>query len=617
MQKKAIGSMRKHLSKNVVHSSRKAKTMRERSRLKSRSKNYQNSKKTNKNNISKVDQNAHVNFIPLGGLREIGKNCYAYEYKNTILVVDVGIAFPDEALPGVDVIIPDFEYLKQNREKVKGLLLTHGHEDHIGAITWFASEFSGVPIFGRPLTLKLVDFKLNDKYNRQNQVMPNADLRIVNCGEKLQIGDFRVEFIHVNHSIADSCALLLETEVGKIVHTGDFKVDYSPVHGEPINLGRFAELGNEGVLALVSESTNVDISGVTPSEQIVGRTFSELFNQISGRIIVATFASNIYRIQQLITAAEQHNRKVALLGRSMTNAFNAASELGYLTVRANTMVEPNKIGSIPPEELLLITTGTQGEELSALTRIAFAEHRLVKITQDDTVILSSSMIPGNEKSIYRVINELYKLGANVIYNRLADIHVSGHAYRDELKLMLNLVKPKFFIPMHGEFRHLFEHAKLAQEQNIASANIFLLSNGQTLKLTQSNALLGQQVPASGVVIDGSGIGDLNNNVLHDRLRLADDGVIALFLCVDSSKNCLYGEPQIQARGFLYESETEAIYQHCYRMVNRFVRNCQNNGDALYDALQKGILREQLRDLLYQQTRRHPVILLQTIQINER
>lgn len=569
-------------------------------------------KSMDKNN--NTGENAVVKLIPLGGMREIGKNCYAYSYQDEIILVDTGIAFPDDNMPGVDVIIPDFTWLQDNRDKVKALFLTHGHEDHIGAISWFASEFE-VPIYSLPMTLKLVEIKLKDRSRNKRKQTSNANLIQVKSGDTVTVGSFSVEFIHVNHSIADSCALLISTPAGRILHTGDFKVDFTPVHGDPIDLGRLAEIGNEGLLALVSDSTNVEIPGNTASEQMVGISFANIFSDIKGRILVATFASNIDRIQQIITAAEDRNRKVALLGRSMINAFEAATSLGYITCREDTIISADQINNLPPEELVLITTGTQGEEMSALARMAFSEHRLVKINSDDTVILSSSMIPGNEKSIYRVINELYKLGANVIYRSLADVHVSGHAHRDELKLMLNLAKPRYFIPMHGEFRQLFEHAQLAREQKIKAENIFLLSNGDILELSEQYAMVNGYVPAGGTLIDGSGIGDIDQSVLQQRLRLADDGVIALHFVVDEPANRLYCTPQLQASGFVYESDITHIFDLCTERIHKFVDKTHQKNQPLAKMLASDSFKKQLIDFIYSRTGRRPILLISAINIS--
>ena len=577
------------------------------------------SSKTKTKRNHKSSQNADIDkqivrLIPLGGMREIGKNCYAYEYGDEIILIDTGIAFPDDNMPGVDVIIPDFSWLEKNRERVKALFLTHGHEDHIGAISWFANTFD-VPIYSLPMTLKLVEIKLRDRGRNKRNRQPLANLIQVNKGDTITVGSFAVEFIHVNHSIADSCALLISTPAGRILHTGDFKVDFTPVHGDPIDLGRIAEIGNQGLLALVSDSTNVEIPGITSSEQMVGKSFANIFADIKGRILVATFASNIDRIQQIITAAEEHNRKVALLGRSMVNAFEAATDLGYISYHPDTIISADQINNLPPEQLVLITTGTQGEEMSALARMAFSEHRLVKINADDTVILSSSMIPGNEKSIYRVINELYKLGANVIYRSLADVHVSGHAHRDELKLMLSIARPQYFIPMHGEFRQLFEHAQLAREQKIKAENIFLLNNGDVLELSKNYAMINGYVPAGGTLIDGSGIGDIDQSVLQQRLRLADDGVISVHLAVNEVKSSLYCQPQLQASGFIYESDIANIFELCTERIQKFIDRVNSRNQPLSKMLMSDQFKNQLLDFIYNQTGRKPILLISAISIS--
>lgn len=565
--------------------------------------------------VELIENPDSVRIVPLGGMREIGKNMYAYQYRDEIVIVDCGIAFPEENMPGVDVIIPDFTWLTQRRAQIRGLFLTHGHEDHIGAVAWFLREFPDVPVYGNPMTMKLVETKLSDR-ERGGSKKKAADfkLQVVHSGDTVETGSFKVEFIHVNHSIADASALMIETPVGRIVHSGDFKVDYTPVHGGPIDLNRLAVLGEEGVLALVSESTNVEVPGMTSSEQVVGETFSEIFGQVKGRLFVATFSSNIYRIQQIITAAEEHNRKVAMLGRSMLNAFDAANSLNYIKYKPETIVNMDQIKDLPPDEVLIITTGSQGEPMSALTRIAFSEHRQVQLTEGDTVILSSSMIPGNEKSIYRVINELYKRGAEVYYETLADIHVSGHAYRDELKLMLNLVKPKFFIPMHGEFRHLYKHAQLAKEQHIPDEHIFLLNNGDILTVTEDAAAVTGFTEAAGILIDGSGIGDVDQLVLRDRLRLADDGIVSVYVSIDKEKNTLYKTPDVQAKGFIYESEIEEVIDACQKKIAKFADQRRKKDQPLAGLIRSGVLHNQLRDLLYQRTKRRPMIMISVLEV---
>lgn len=559
---------------------------------------------------------AAVRIVPLGGLREIGKNMSCIEYGDDIILIDCGIGFPQENMPGIDIVIPDFSYLKKRNGRIRGLFLTHGHEDHIGAVTWFMRSFQ-CPVYGTPLTMKLVANKLEDYGRGGSRKMRETDegrLHVVSPGDCIQAGAMSVEFIHVNHSIADACALAVKTPVGTIVHSGDFKVDFTPVHGEPIDLPRFAALGQEGVLALMLESTNAEQAGMTPSEKSVGKSFSDLFEGVQGRIFVATFSSNVFRLQQIISAAEAHQRKVALLGYSMQKVFDAADALGYITYKKETMVDARRTQNIPDEHLLFITTGSQGEPMAALTRMAFSEHRSVNIKEGDTVLLSSSMIPGNEKSIYRVINELFKSGANVIYESLADIHVSGHAYREELRLMIDLVRPKYFIPVHGEYRHLYRNAELALGQKIPAENIFLLSNGEFLELNASEAEVTGFAEANDILVDGSGVGDVDEFVLRERRLLADDGVITICLVADRSAHKLVAPPEIQALGFIYADATPKLIDSCQKRIYSFIDQLERKRGQLARQLQNGQLKELLRNDLYRSTKRRPVVLLTVIEV---
>lgn len=565
---------------------------------------------------------SRIKIVPLGGMREFGKNMTAFQWGNDIIVVDAGIGFPDEEMPGVDVIIPDFSWLQNQKDRVRALFLTHGHEDHIGAITWFLREHK-VPVYGTAMTMKLVENKLRDSgrgARDQGSTIKNPDLHTVVDGARVRAGSFNVEFVHVNHSIADACALLIETPVGNIFHTGDFKIDYTPVHGLPIDLNRIAQIGSDGLLAMFAESANVEIDGFSPSEQIVGETFAELFAKIEGRIFVSTFSSNIFRMQQIITAAEQFNRKVAMVGRSMLTAFEAANSLGYLDFDPSTIIDIKEINNYSLDELVIITTGTQGEPMSALTRMAYSQHRDVSIEEGDTVLMSSSMIPGNEKAIFRVINELFKRGANVIYRDLADIHVSGHAYSDEMALMLNLLKPKYFIPAHGEYRHLFRHAQIAKKLGITDDHIFLLNNGDILELNNQYAEVTGYTEAAGVLIDGSGIGGIDDLVLRDRLLLADDGVVAIFVAIDSKNNRLAAEPTILAKGFIYESEINQVIKICHSKIDDFVqqanrkKNKKGNAKSLKSRIDSGQFHQQIRQLLFELTKRRPMLLISTVEI---
>ncbi|MBQ4347163.1 MAG: ribonuclease J [Firmicutes bacterium] len=542
-----------------------------------------------------------LRVIPLGGLHEIGKNMTAFEYGNDIIVVDCGLAFPEDDMLGIDLVIPDITYLKRNEDKLRGIILTHGHEDHIGALPYILKQIK-VPVFGSILTLGLVDNKL-----REHRLINEVARHTVVPGVQLKLGEFTVEFIHTNHSIADSMALAIRTPVGLVIHTGDFKVDYAPIDGEILDLHKFAALGEEGVLLLLSDSTNAQRSGYTMSESSVGAVFERIFHETTkNRIMVATFSSNIHRIQQVINAAKAHKRKVAIIGRSMLNVVRTATELDYLSIPENILIDVNEIKNFRDEELVIITTGTQGETMSALARIAWGDHRQVSIHPGDKIIISASSIPGNERDISKVINELLKKGANVIYEGIADIHVSGHACREELKLMLALTKPKFFMPVHGEYVHLTAHKELAVSMGISKDNIFMLENGNILELTSSECRINGNVPAGQVFVDGSGVGDVGNIVLRDRRLLSQDGLIVVVVSMDEIGQVAAG-PDIISRGFVYVKESDEMMEEARTRVASALERCANEGVTSWSYI-KGVIREALKNYIWQKTKRSPMIL---------
>lgn len=542
-------------------------------------------------------------------MREIGKNMTLYEYGPDMIIVDCGIAFPEEDMPGIDVVIPDFSYVQQNIGKLRAVFITHGHEDHIGALPWFCKEFH-VPVYGNRLTIELIRLKLEDR----GTGVKGVQLNVARDGDVIQAGVFSVEFIHVNHSIADANAMAIRTPAGIIYHSGDFKIDYTPIHGKPMDLSRIAQIGAEGVLLMVCESTNIERRGFTSSERKVGETFADLFGKAEGRIFVATFSSNVFRLQQIMSAAENYGRKIVLLGRSMLNYFDAANSLGYILMKPNTLIDVNQIDRYEANELVFITTGSQGEPLSALTRMAFSEHKKVEIVPGDTVILSSSPIPGNEKSVYRVINELFKRGAQVIYESLSEIHVSGHAYQEEIKILHQLLKPRYFIPGHGEYRHLYKHAELAHDMGTPWENIFLLNNGDIFEYQNNKARIAGFTNAAGVLIDGSGMGDVDSLVLQDRLLLADDGIVAVFVAISQATGEMVGQPDIQAKGFIYDAEVERVIVECQKKISLFAKKAAGSNKPLAAMIKTGALSDQLRDLLYERTRRRPMILVSMIEV---
>ncbi len=540
-----------------------------------------------------------VLLIPLGGLGEIGKNMMAIECNREIIVIDAGLAFPDEDMLGIDLVIPDISYLLDNRERVKGIILTHGHEDHIGALPYILKQLN-VPIYGTKLTLGLA----KGKFEEHNMVR-DVHTVCVKAGDELKIGGFTVEFIHVNHSIADVTALAVHTPVGVILHTADFKFDHTPVDGKVTDFRKLAELGDKGVLVLLSDSTNVEREGYTPSERELIKNFKEIFVQAPGRILVATFASNIHRIQQIMDTAFYYERKVALVGRSMINVATIAMDLGYLKVPEGLLVDIDEIDRYPASQVTIITTGTQGEPMSALTRMATSDHRKINIVSGDTVLISASTIPGNEKLVARTINHLFKLGAKVIYESDSGIHVSGHASQEEQKLMLNLVRPKFFVPVHGEYRHLVQHAHLAVEVGIDSENVIIAENGDVIEVTREKIRIANKVASGKVFVDGLGVGDVGNIVLRDRKQLSQDGILIVVVTIDKDNGKILAGPDIVSRGFVYVRESEELIEDAKEKVKQAIENCSQNADW---ATMKNQIREVLGKHLYGKMKRRPMIL---------
>jgi len=543
--------------------------------------------------------NKPVKIIPLGGLEQIGMNITAIEYEDTIVVIDCGLSFPEDEMLGIDLVIPDVTYLKENADRVKGLVVTHGHEDHIGAIPYVENEIN-MPIYATKLTMGLIENKL-----REHDNINNIKRKIVKHGQIINLGCFRIEFIRTNHSIVDAAALAIYTPAGIIVHTGDFKVDYTPVFGEVIDLPRFGELGKKGVLALMADSTNVERPGYTQSEKTVGKTFDNLFaDNREHRIIIATFASNVDRVQQIINSAYKFGRKVVVEGRSMVNIIQTASELGYISIPDNTLIEIERVKDYPDEQLVLITTGSQGENMAALSRIAASIHNKISIKPGDVVIFSSHPIPGNEKAVFKVINELEMKGAHVIFQ---DTHVSGHACQEELKLMYALTKPKYAIPVHGEYRHLKRHAELAVEMGIPKENVKILSTGDVLELSDDKFDIIGRVPAQGILVDGLGVGDVGNIVLRDRQHLSQNGLLIIVVTLEKESNQILSGPDIVSRGFVYVRESETLMDDCRAVVQDALDECLMRGVSDWGRIKTGI-RDSLGEFLWKRTKRSPMIL---------
>jgi len=545
---------------------------------------------------------AKLSVISLGGLQEIGKNITVFEYGNDIILADCGVAFPEDEMLGIDLVIPDFSYLVKNKDKVRGLVLTHGHEDHIGSIPYLLRQLN-IPIYGTRLTLGLVENKL-----KEHNLLNSTKRVCVNPGEEIRLGLFRVEFIHTTHSIADSVALAIKTPVGIVVHSGDFKVDYTPIDGGMIDLQRFAELGREGVLLFLCESTNVEHKGYTMSEKTVGTIFERIFEESpQQRIMVATFSSNIHRIQQIFNSAKKHRRKVVILGRSMLNTVKTATELGYLEAPENMMIEPNEMKNYTDRQLVIIMTGSQGESMAALTRMAVSDHRQVEIKPGDKIIISASPIPGNEKMISRVINELFKKGADVISDGLMEVHVSGHAKREEIKLMHALLKPKFLMPIHGEYRHLKQHKDLAIEMGMKKENVFVMEIGDVLEVTRDSAKIKGSVPSGKVFVDGLGVGDVGNIVLRDRKHLSEDGLMIVVVSMEKETGRVVAGPDIISRGFVYVRESENLMDEARNVVRNALDRCEDENITDWPQI-KNTIKDTLREYVWQKTKRGPMIL---------
>jgi ribonuclease J len=548
-----------------------------------------------------VAKKSKLRIIPLGGLSEIGKNITVFEYGNDIIVLDCGMAFPEDEMLGVDLVIPDITYLIKNKDKVRAIVLTHGHEDHIGALPYALRDIN-VPIYGTKLTLGLVESKL-----KEHGLLSQTKLSVVKAGDEINLGVFKVEFIRSTHSIADAVAIAIHTPVGVVVHTGDFKIDYTPIQGEMIDIARFGQLGKTGVLLMMADSTNVERPGYTMSEKTVGETFDGIFRYCEQRILVATFASNVHRIQQVINSAVKYGRKVALCGRSMINVTNVAMELGYMDIPEGTLIDIDNVDKYKSNQVVIITTGSQGEPMSALSRMAFSDHRKIDIVPGDLVILSATPIPGNEKLVSKVINELFKKGAEVIYESLAEVHVSGHACQEELKLVHSLIKPKFFMPVHGEYRHLKQHAKFAEQLGMPKQNTFIMEIGKVLELTSNSARLAGTVPAGEVLVDGLGVGDVGNIVLRDRKHLAEDGLIVVVVTISGENGAVIAGPDIISRGFVYVRESEELMEEVKNVVKEALAKCESKKITDWATIKVNI-KNNMREFLYGKTKRKPMIL---------
>ena len=598
MQKK--NSFNKENQKQKSQSGRKAQNH-------ASSKQFKKSSSQKSRNGSAKKYRKTFNEIPVkisffGGLNEVGKNMTLYEYKDDMFLVDCGLAFPDPEMLGVDLVIPDFSYVEKNADKIKGIVITHGHEDHIGGLAYLLKT-ANIPVYGTKLTIGLIQGKL-----KEHGILSSAKLHEIAPGDVVNLGGFTVEAIHVNHSIPDAIALAISCEGGTIIQTGDFKIDSTPIDGGMIDLSRFAQLGDEGVLALLSDSTNAERPGYTESERKVGESFEVLFRKAGkGRIIVATFASNIHRVQQIINVASSLGRKVAIIGRSLENVVNISAQLGYLNIPDNVLINADLINKYPAENIVIITTGSQGEPMSALSRMAFSDHKKVEICPNDYVIISATPIPGNEKTVGKVVNELLKLGAQVIYEKMYDVHVSGHACQEELKLIMGLVKPKYFIPVHGEQKHLRKHAAIAEGMGIPKENIFIADNGYVAEMTSKSIKSGTPVPAGKVFVDGYGVGDVGSVVLRDRKHLGQDGIIVVTASIDYETGQLIAGPEVVSRGFVYVKEAEELIAQARNVAEKSLENCYYSNISDIGAI-KNKLRDAVSHFVYEKTKRSPMIL---------
>ena len=613
-----IGFERKHITKKNSTESKERKETREgkekrESRETRAAKEKVNKKEERKNTNmnrgrrpqernSSIFKPSKLKIIPLGGLHEIGKNITVFEYENEIIAVDCGLSFPEDDMLGIDLVIPDITYLEKNVDKIKGLVITHGHEDHIGGVPYLLNKIN-IPIYATKLTVGLIENKLEE-----HKLLRSTKLIEVMQGQTIKLGkNFKVEFIRSSHSIPDSVMLAITTPAGTVLHTGDFKVDYTPIDGKIMDFGRIAELGNQGILALMSDSTNAERKGFTMSESSVGEVFDKLFLHCTKRIVVATFASNVHRVQQIVNSAVKYNRKIAICGRSMINMIETARRLGYIDCPENLFIDIDMISSYADEQLVIITTGSQGEPMSALTRMAAGDHRKVKITTNDLVIISATPIPGNEKFVSKVIDDLMQIGAEVVYSSLEDIHVSGHACQEEQKLIMALAKPKYFIPVHGEYRQLIAHSETAQSMGIKKENILMLSNGRVLEIDEESAETTTSVPSGRILVDGLGVGDVGSIVLRDRQHLSQDGLIIIVLTMDSSTGEVVAGPDVISRGFVYVRESENLMDDVKSVVRHEIKKCEERGIRDWATI-KSATRENLRDYIFMKTKRNPMII---------